>query len=100
MKRTRMNRVNSKRRKRLREKQFGEQAERCRNLPCCACGAPPPSDPHHVPSRGAGGVDRDCCPLCRECHRYFHDHGERSFAEHFGVEPRAVARSLRTPDGG
>jgi hypothetical protein len=38
--------------------------------PCAVCGAPPPSDPHHLP-RWHGGRrahDRTCIPCCRQCH--------------------------------
>jgi 5-methylcytosine-specific restriction endonuclease McrA len=39
---------------------------------CCNCGAPGPSDPDHVGSRGVGQKTSDfnCVPLCRTCHRY------------------------------
>jgi len=38
---------------------------------CCNCGAPGPSDPDHVGSRGVGQKCSDllCVPLCRPCHR-------------------------------
>jgi hypothetical protein len=42
-----------------------------RTKDCCRCGAPPPSDPHHLVSRKWREVDRDdalCVPVCRRCH--------------------------------
>lgn len=75
--RTRLRPRNAKRLKRLRDVQFGPQAALCRTLRCCICNAPPPSDPHHVKSRGAGGTDADYVALCRRCHDGLHRHGER-----------------------
>lgn len=57
---------------------FGPQAKACRRLPCCVC-ARTPCDPHHWPSRGAGGKDEDAIPLCRRCHDSFHNEGEETF---------------------
>jgi hypothetical protein len=55
---------------------FGDYADVIRGLPCCVCQAPPPSDPHHVRSRGAGGTKRDLIPVCRTCHTLIHSgHG-------------------------
>lgn len=72
IRRTRLKRRNAARIQKLRAKQEGPQTALCRALPCCACGAPPPSDPHHVRSRGAGGLDCDTVPLCRLCHGQIH----------------------------
>lgn len=38
--------------------------------PCCGCGAPGPSDPHHFGERGVGQRCSDLLtvPLCRRCH--------------------------------
>lgn len=47
---------------------FGPQARLARLLPCVACGKPPPSQAAHVKSRGAGGRDSECVPLCARCH--------------------------------
>lgn len=58
-----------------RKEQFGPQADLCRQLPCCACGAKPPSEPDHVRSRGAGGTDEDTVPMCRTCHDLRHAFG-------------------------
>lgn len=65
-------RTNPERRKRMHDERFAEQAQRCRESPCCACGARP-AEPHHWPTVANGGVDRDTCPLCAECHSLFHD---------------------------
>ena len=38
---------------------------------CMCCGAPPPSDPHHMATGGMGTKASDLLtvPLCRECHQ-------------------------------
>ncbi len=59
--------------------------ERVRQQPCAACSAPPPSDPSHLISRGAGGPDTDwnVAPHCRECHNKWHQMGPRNFVSRF-----------------
>lgn len=51
---------------------------RVRGRPCCICGAPAPSDPHHF--AGAAGTALKCSdyltvPLCRKHHDEFHSKG-------------------------
>lgn len=43
---------------------------RFRELPCMACGKYPPSEAHHIRTRGAGGGDDyfNILPLCNSCH--------------------------------
>jgi hypothetical protein len=68
--------VNRKRKAKRYARDFGDHAQRIRQLPCDLCGSPPPSDPHHAKSRGAGGTARHLLPTCRPCHRKIHDgHG-------------------------
>jgi len=57
-----------------------------RQKPCIACGAPPPSDPHHLLSgvMGGKGSDASCIPLCREHHREYHDKGHAAFEKAHG----------------
>jgi len=59
-----------------------ELLQRIRLLPCANCGAGG-SDPHHIISRGAGGVDveENVLPLCRHCHSKIHSVGIRKFIE-------------------
>lgn len=71
---------------------FGPQAALCRTEPCAGCGAPPPCDPDHVITRGAGGLDEDTAPLCRVCHIERHALGVSTF------EARASARLGRKVD--
>jgi hypothetical protein len=115
-----MKRKNTERAAKRRAEAFGEQAELCRMMPCCVCHAQVfgrdispavsaraaidlpalsrcanwGSDPHHVPTRGAGGVDKDTVPLCREHHREWHDIGEKSFDAKYGVPLRGVAKAI------
>lgn len=51
--------------------------QRVRELPCCVCSAPPPSDPHHYGRRGVGqkADDYQTVPLCRRCHDGWHAQG-------------------------
>lgn len=66
--------VNSKRRARLYERNFGDKADMIRLEPCCVCGDTRGCDPAHVDARGMGGCkgDKSCLvPLCRACHHLF-----------------------------
>ena len=43
-----------------------------KQLPCCVCGAPPPSDAHHVFCGRYGqrkASDFETISLCKECHQ-------------------------------
>lgn len=55
--------------------QEGPQFALCKKRSCCACGGGWGVTGHHVTSRGAGGLDEDCAPLCIECHSVFHAEG-------------------------
>lgn len=90
-----MKRSNPERLERLRAKQFGPQAELCRRSPCHVCGAPPPSDPHHVVTRERGGLDEHTVPLCRAHHEEWHDAGGRAFDRRHGVDLLALALELK-----
>jgi hypothetical protein len=106
-------RVNRKRAAKRKAECFAEQAETCRRLPCCVClfapwdalpveltkaasrgELPRISEPHHIPSRRAGGLDKDCVPLCFSHHREFHNSGEQSFGERYNVDLRAIAARI------
>lgn len=71
-----MKKENKERKKKARALDFGELAKYVRGLPCCApgCGAPAPSDPAHVHSRGAGyhawreNGDGNILSFCRKHH--------------------------------
>ena len=70
-------------------------------LPCLVCGRQPPSDPHHVRSFGAGGTERDCVPLCRNCHTQYHALGRFTFEQKTFLNLQAWADVLwgRSPFG-
>ncbi len=79
---------------------FGEQAKRCRQSLCCVCLALGneqigESVPHHDPSRGAGGTDRDCVPLCSAHHAQVHVQGRESFWREVRVSIDAVKSRMR-----
>jgi hypothetical protein len=46
-----------------------------KSMPCGVCGAPPPSDAHHIEQ----GSHFTCIPLCKDCHQGNHNglHGRR-----------------------
>lgn len=80
---------NEKRLAARRELTFGVQAETCRKRPCSVQGCRNrPSVPHHVLSRGAGGRDEHCVPLCWEHHDRAHN------GEDLGVDLHLVAQEL------
>jgi transposase-like protein len=57
-----------------------------RQQKCAVCLSAPPNDPHHLTSKGAGGSDRTAIPLCRDCHRRYHDLGHDAFQSHRSVD--------------
>lgn len=100
----RLRSVNLTRRVENRRRAFGVQADLCRCTPCCACGAPPPSVPHHEPPIGLGGAnpeDANTVPLCaglQGCHlgiRHGINGGRRELEERFGVDLDEVKREMR-----
>lgn len=89
-----MKKVNRKRKAARMERDFGPQAKACRRMPCCVCSRRP-ADPHHWPTRGAGGRDSDASPLCRRCHDEFHAAGSaEEFARRKGVNVDLVAAEI------
>ena len=55
---------------------------------CCACQAPPPSDPHHTESGKMGGKKSDLwlVPLCRHCHSILHTTTQRKFENEWRIK--------------
>jgi len=51
--------------------------DKVKEMNCCICGSMPPSDPHHILSRGSGGPDtlKNLAPLCRQHHTEWHQIG-------------------------
>lgn len=76
--------------------------EYARQQPCVACGSPPPSDPHHVRSRGAGFGDRledgtsNVVSLCRPCHDALDSvgGGKETFQAEHGISLEEEARRI------
>ncbi len=116
----RIRKVNRKRLAKRRAKQFGVQAELCRQSPCVAClsanratepaevlytlavtagsgSGSRPSSPHHVHTTGAGGGDEETVPLCNE-HHLFGVHGLKGheFWERLGLDVDKVLQVMRT----
>lgn len=92
--RSRIRPINPKRLEWLRELQFGDWANEIRSMPCAVCSHPPPSEPHHTRSRGAGGTKKGLVPLCIFCHAEWHALGRFTFAEKYQVDLAAVAAHL------
>ena len=64
-------------------------------MPCAACGKAPPSDPAHVRSRGAGGLDHaNVVPLCRKCHIEQGGAGIKTFQARHGIDMKAIAEEI------
>lgn len=101
--RTRLRARNDERAERLYRLQFGgplydgtpetDYSERIRRMPCCVpgCKARGKSDPHHCPTRGAGGVWHDLSPLCPADHDRVHLVGVSTFETEHGISFRAIA---------
>ena len=90
---TRLKPVNSARKAKRFERDFGSKRVWIVAMPCvAACSAPAPSDPHHVKTRASGGTKRDLVPLCRKHHNLFHSVGSAAtFERETGVDLRAEA---------
>ena len=87
--------VNRARKKKRNAEAFGVQAQFCRESDCCVPDClVTPCDPAHVVSRGAGGKDRHCVPLCRHHHRQQHDKGMRTFERLHGINLTAIAARI------
>lgn len=79
-----------------REAVDGEQAEACRMLPCCLCGAEAPSDPMHTPPRTQGGLDFDTIPGCRSCHQRLDSMRHSRFWRKEGIDPQDLKDAVRS----
>lgn len=51
--------------------------------------------PHHTTSKGKGGHDRSCVPLCALAHRTTHDWGVTTFARRYGIDWTAEVETLQ-----
>lgn len=74
-----------------------------RQLPCCVCGKPGPSEAHHLRATGRRGgamrsPDRDALPLCASHHRdgVHRVGGKRELAwfKERGIDPLTLADAL------
>jgi hypothetical protein len=59
------------------------------------CGAPPPSDPSHLKTRGAGGKDDAVIAQCRACHIALGQEGRFSFFVKRGLDADALLTKMR-----
>ena len=59
--------------------------DKFRALPCCVCGKPGPSDPHHWKSVKSGGhdVEGNILPTCRQHHVEVHTIGRETFLKKY-----------------
>jgi hypothetical protein len=115
-----LNKVNPERQAAKRLEAFGTHAGWVATLPCCVCmpehyHAPLKpfllnpdnrdsriSEPHHVRTRGAGGREDDCVPLCRRHHGEIErpGWGPATFEATYRVDLTAIALLLweNSPD--
>lgn len=90
-------RRNEARAKRLHRRNFGDEADAVRAMPCLCSGVGPlvrccgATVDAHVTSRGAGGGRFDVIPLCWWHHNEQHTIGIESFAGRYGLDLRAEA---------
>jgi len=65
-----------------------EYLQHVRRKDCLICGAPSPSDPHHLDSgvMGSKGDDWTCVPLCRKHHREYHADGQQAVERRYSVD--------------
>ena len=49
---------------------------------------------HHVTTKGAGGGDDECVPLCSKAHKQGHDIGWDTFTKKYRVDLKAIAERL------
>jgi len=80
--------------KRYESKQY---IEFIKQIPCLVCGNPD-VDPHHsMHTKGSGGSDLMCLPLCRREHANYHSWGLTKFEENHDIDIRdAMLRLLET----
>jgi hypothetical protein len=54
------------------------------------------SDPSHLKTRGAGGRDEDCCPMCRKHHRELGgiNSGIATFQKRHAIDLKAIAAAI------
>jgi hypothetical protein len=89
-----LKKVNKDRRAARNARDFGKQAAATRRMACCVCSRRP-CDPHHYPTRAAGGRDSDAIPLCARCHRAAHDMGMETFQGRAGVSFDVVKADIQ-----
>lgn len=83
-----VNRANKPRLEKRRAESFGPCSRAARRGSCAVpgCKSPPPQEPAHVRSRGAGGLDwKNVIGLCRKHHREQHDTGVATFAARYRI---------------
>lgn len=76
------------------EKKNDANLDLVRAMPCAACGKPGPSDPDHIKTRGAGGIDAmdNLWPLCRWCHTFRHKQGLQELIRRFPVAKKELLK--------
>lgn len=64
---------------------------------CCACGNNWNVDPAHTGPRGRNqkATDLDIIPLCRICHKIYHEIGRLAFENRFSLNIVAIIKALQ-----
>ena len=90
-----------RKRKKVDPQVVGVQAGWCRDQPCLVCGNRWRTEAHHVRTKGAGGKDSDCVPLCPYHHDKVHTMGRKTFEEEFLVDlTREAEKAAENVAGG
>lgn len=105
----RIKQVSDKKRK-YRASKEGQEAlvymGKVKQLPCAVCGAPAPSEVHHVIHGRYGSAkasDFDTIPLCSSCHRTGPDaihRGKESWRKKFGNDYDYIKQTQKAVGGG
>lgn len=85
----RMKASNRSRKRKAYARNFGDEADAVRAMPCIITGKQ--AEPAHVTSRGASGGRFDIVPLAPELHREQHAIGIKSFEAKYGLDLRLEA---------
>lgn len=95
MKKTPVNPVNRKRRRRLFLEQYGESyGDWIRSMPCIGCGRLDEIQASHVQSKGAGGKKDSLVPMCFDCHSEY-GRGRHTFERRHDIDLELEAYRLR-----
>ena len=98
LRRTRIKKVNPKRRKELFKRNFHskERVEKINNMSCSVIGCKNKNIANaHMKSRGAGGDYKSIIPLCHQHHQEEHQIGNGVFLRKYGINVKEKIKEVR-----